>query len=214
MNFRLPSCRYPALSVQSKRGQSSGFNLLEVLLAVAIAGLTMAAISTTFSSQLSTARRSSDRSQIESVIAEDLAWIRNYATIWRMESGPYNLTTTQTKASSFASSPSVSYSPDPSLCSSGGLASSFVSDAASVTLSPARPNSIPTTSGSQQSLTIPGGIPGVSLNRRITFSSTTPDDNRIYVYYNLSGENSSALSISRESSIYLEAASWCKDPTP
>ncbi|MEA5415418.1 type II secretion system protein [Synechococcus sp. BA-132 BA5] len=187
-----------------------GFSMLELLVSVVITGIVFAGTTALFSSQFGSARNAASRNAIESAIANDLNWIRTYARLWKMATGPYNVTATQTTAGTFTSSPLISYDPGTSNCSSG-LASAFITSAATVALSPARPNDIPTTSGTVQSITIPGSVTGVTLNRSITFSSGA-DANRISVYYALSGTNATSLGISRESSVYIDAYSWC--PTP
>lgn len=193
-------------SYRPRQADSSlGFSIVEIVLAIVIGSLALAGTISAFSSHLVAGKRASDRTIVEEAIARDTGWIRNYAKIWKMQSGPYNLTNAQTYTTdSFASSPYISYSPDSggSSCSTG-LAASFLADAETVTgLTPARPFSL-----QSSSISLSKTITGVSLSRAISYTNPY---NTITITYSLSGgAPASSLGISRQTSVYIEAAAWC-----
>ena len=187
-----------------------GFSLVEVILAVVIASIAISGTISAFNSFLTAGVRAVDRNTIEQVINEDLGWIKSYATAWKMKSGPYNYSTAITKTSSFTTSPYVSYAPPETgtnNCTSR-LGAEFLADAATVTMIPARPQTIPTTANSGQILTLPSGASGYSITRTIGYGSGA-QANRMNITYTISGSKAANLGISRETAIYLEAAAWC-----
>lgn len=196
------SCR----SLQSRKASRlNGFSLVEIVLAIAIGSLALAGTIAAFDSNLIAGKRAADRNTIEETIARDIGWIRNYAKVWKMQSGPYELSNTQTYTSSpFTTSPYISYSPNSGGAScSSGLASSFLSNAETVGgLSPDRPFSL---LSSEIPLSRP--IPGLTLSRTISYAN--PNSYFTITYGIAGGTLASELGITRQTAIYIEAAAWC-----
>lgn len=187
-----------------------GFSLVEVILAVVIASIAISGTINAFNAFLIAGVRAVDRNTIEQIINEDLGWIKGYAAAWKMKSGPYNYSTAITKTSSFTTSPYVSYAPPETGTNSctSGLGAEFLADAAAVTMTPARPQPIPTSANTAQTLTLPSGSSGYSIKRTISYGSGA-QANRIDIHYAITGDKATSLGISRETAIYLEAAAWC-----
>lgn len=183
------------------------FSMAEVLIAVVIAGLALSGTIAIFNSQFGSSSDARTRNQLEAIIARDLNWIRTYAKIWRMASGPYNVSTTQTGSSAFTSAPLITYTPTSTDCAD--LASAFntnAAGAAGTSLVPTKPYTIPTTLGTSQTLAT---VSGVSVARTINVSTGVTNNNTLAISYALSGGNAANLGLDRQTAVFLEASSWC-----
>jgi prepilin-type N-terminal cleavage/methylation domain-containing protein len=192
-------------TLPAKRQQphaAAGMTLLEVLVAVAIASSAIAFLVPALIRQASISTEATSLTSVEAVVSRDLDWISDYARYWKLRSGPYNLSAaiTQTQGSGYTLSPQVEYEPHANLCANGTLAESFLSDASSVTTTPARPYPI-AGSGSVETITVATDL---QLARSITTQR-----NRIQVLYALTGSKADSLRFSRQASVLIEAAAWC-----
>ena len=192
-------------TLPAKRQQphaAAGMTLLEVLVAVAIASSAIALLVPALIRQASISTEATSLTSVEAVVSRDLDWISDYARYWKLRSGPYNLSAaiTQTQGSGYTLSPQVEYEPPANLCANGTLAESFLSDASSVTTTPARPYPI-AGSGSVETITVATDL---QLARSITTQR-----NRIQVLYALTGSKADSLRFSRQASVLIEAAAWC-----
>ena len=193
-------------TLRAKRQQphaAGGMTLLEVLVAVAIASSAIAFLVPALIRQASISTEATSLTKVEAVVSRDLDWIRDYARYWKLRSGPYNLSAAITKASSYSLSPQLEYEPPANLCANGTLAESFLSDASSVTTTPARPYAI-SVAGGAQSLPLDPVDTNLEVSRTIT---TQP--NRIQLLYTLTGSKADSLRFSRQASVLIEAAAWC-----
>ncbi len=194
-------------TLRAKRLQphaTAGMTLLEVLVAVAIASSAIAFLVPALIRQASISTEATSLTKVEAVVSRDLDWIRDYARYWKLRSGPYNLSAAITKAStSYFVSPQMEYEPPANLCANGTLAESFLSDASSVTTTPARPYAI-SVAGGAQSLPLDPVDTDLEVSRTIT---TQP--NRIQLLYTLTGSKADSLRFSRQASVLIEAAAWC-----
>ena len=193
-------------TLRAKRQQphaAAGMTLLEVLVAVAIASSAIAFLVPALIRQASISTEATSLTKVEAVVSRDLDWIRDYARYWKLRSGPYNLSAAITKASSYSLSPQLEYEPPANLCANGTLAESFLSDASSVTTTPARPYAI-SVAGGAQSLPLDPVDTNLEVSRTIT---TQP--NRIQLLYTLTGSKADSLRFSRQASVLIEAAAWC-----
>lgn len=191
-----------------------GFSMLELLLGTVIIGVVVGTISLLFNRQVSFNQRTAALDAIDAAVSRDLTWLKSYARFWEMKSGPYNLTATQTGASSFTTSSVLDYEPAVVDCESGTLAQSFINKAASADVTPigtspnqlVRPNAIPTTSGTAQTITLPAVASAYTLTRRINYTGLT---NRVQVVYSVTGADAAQLPYPREASLLLQAEAWC-----
>lgn len=192
---------------QPARRQIHGFSILEALIGVVILTASIGTLA------LATARqwtRSSDvdvLDRVENAVATDLGWLKTYAKYWRMSSGPYNLTCTQAGFGAgctpfLVSSVSTEYDPDSSLCATAtGLADAFVTAAASVTLTPARPYTV---ASGNTTLSVSGLPSGMTLTRSLTTGKSL-----VFLSYSLSGANAANYRFRREVALRPEASAWC-----
>ncbi|MFM7311856.1 MAG: hypothetical protein ACKO0M_01600 [Cyanobium sp.] len=194
-----------------------------VLVTAALGGLAIL-----ITGQTSTSRDVDVLGRVEKGIASDLGWLKSYAKIWRLTSGPYNLTATQTGASTYTiSTNTLEYQPDrtdvtptESRCSTSttSLAQAFITDASTSTaqtaLTPNRPFALSTSAAT----TLTGlGLPaGLSLTRTIAFTKTVSGTNvsvpnTVYITYTLNNNAGVAsYRFVREVALIPEAAAWCR----
>lgn len=188
--------------------------MLEVLVGAVIVGVVFGSLSSIFNRQISFDQRTAALDAIDAAVSRDLTWLKSYARFWEMNSGPYNLTATQTGASSFTTSSYLSYEPSDADCDGGTLAQTFINKAAGADVTPigtspnqlVRPNAIPTTSGTAQAISLPAVASAYTLNRTINYTGLT---NRIRVVYAVSGSDAAQLPYPREASVLLQAEAWC-----
>lgn len=182
--------------------------LVELLVALVITGAVVATLVNVSVGQLRTSKRAAALSAVEATISSDLAWLRYYATIWKLQAGPFDLTNSQTKTDSYVRASRLAYAPE-GTCDDVDedtsvpipLASFFLADAATATITPARPQAVPSAAGST-TLTLPSTASGYALNRSIAV-----DENSLTIDYSLSGAD--APSLNRKAVILVEASAWC-----
>jgi len=204
------------------RSSSSGFTILEVLLAVSIAGGLISLLVPALTKQLALGEQSNRLTAVEAVVSSDLNWFSNYARVWKLKSGSYSVTNAVTKTSSYTSAGAATYEPPEAECkqaaaSASGLAKKLLDDGADLyTKSTASalktyypPN--PLTSSTTIKVTS-GGVSGLNVIRTVK-----PVGNIIRVFYKLDFADDPAkadlrndgLNFSREASILVEASAWC-----
>lgn len=181
---------------------------------MAILTVSIGTLALLFTRQWSSSRDVDVLQRVENAVAADLGWLKSYAKYWRMTSGPYNLSCSQagfpTGCEPFAvSSTSSEYLPDENRCATDtGLAADFVTAAASVTITPARPHAVALGDTTLLNSATDSGRPplpsGTTLVRNISLGK-----NLIYISYNLNGSNAAAYRFRREMALMPEAASWC-----
>ncbi len=183
----------------------AGFTIVEILISVVIASVTLAGVATLFTRTLSVSSRADNQNVVEAAVSTDLNWIKRYGKFWMMRSGPYALDNTFTKTTdSFTSSPVLSYQCPNSNLTTTGLATKFIADANSITnitdIDPILKYSFST-----------GTVPVPSTPYTLTRSITAPTDTQVLVTYTLTGGDSASLAFKRQTTILLEAAAWCTE---
>lgn len=183
----------------------NGFTILEVLLSVAIVGITLAGVANLFTRSLSVSSRADNQNVVEAAVSADLNWIKRYGKFWMMKSGPYALDNAFTKTTSaFTSSPVLSYQCPNSNLTTTGLSTQFISAANSITSStdidPILPYAFSTNI-----------VPIPTTPYTLTRSVTAPTDNQVLVSYTLTGGDSNSLAFQRQTTILIEAAAWCTE---
>jgi len=204
------------------RSSSSGITILEVLLAVSIAGGLISLLVPALTRQVALGEQSNRLTAVEAVVSSDLNWFSNYARVWKLRSGSYSVTNAVTKTSSYTLAGAATYEPPEAECkqaaaSASGLAKKLLDDGADLrttsTLSALKtyypPN--PLTSPTTIEVTS-GGVTGLNVIRTVT-----PVGNMIRVFYKLDFADAAAkadlrnngLNFSREAAFLVEASAWC-----
>jgi type II secretory pathway pseudopilin PulG len=204
------------------RSSSSGITILEVLLAVSIAGGLISLLVPALTRQVALGEQSNRLTAVEAVVSSDLNLFSNYARVWKLKSGSYPVTKSVTKTSSYTSAGAATYEPPEAECkqdadSASGLAKKLLDDGADLhTTSTALaldtydpPN--PFTSTIKIKVTS-GGVSGLNVIRTVT-----PVGNMIRILYKLDFADAAAkadlrnngLNFSREAAFLVEAAAWC-----
>jgi type II secretory pathway pseudopilin PulG len=204
------------------RSSSSGITILEVLLAVSIAGGLISLLVPALTRQVALGEQSNRLTAVEAVVSSDLNWFSNYARVWKLKSGSYSVTQAVTKTSSYKLAGAATYEPPEAECkqaadSASGLAKKLLDDGADLyttstasalkTYYPPNPLTSPTTIEVTS-----GGVSGLNVIRTVT-----PVGNMIRVFYELDFADDAAradlrndgLNFSREASILVEASAWC-----
>ena len=203
----------------SSRSRSNGSSMIELLLASALALFAASTAARMMNNFYNSGmnRRAAATSVIEVAISNDLAWFRQYAILWRLQSGPFNNLSTQ-----------VTHTPDPYVqiptanpsnltnryqilpeCDTTvtALATAFQNDAANSTTHVAPinspPNAVPNNSSSS-SIALAAVASGHNLTRII---QPGPTQGTLTITYTLSRSGTNLFE--RSSSIYLPAAGWC-----
>lgn len=200
----------------SSRSKTNGSSMIELLLASALAlfaASTAARMMNNFYNSGMNSRAAAT-SVIEVAISNDLAWFRQYAILWRLQSGPFNNLSTQ-----------VTHTPDPYIqiptanltnryqvlpecdTTATALATAFQNDAANSTtyVAPINspPNAVPN-NNSSSSIALAAVASGHNLTRVI---QPGPTQGTLTITYTLSKSGTNLFE--RSSSIYLPAAGWC-----
>jgi type II secretory pathway pseudopilin PulG len=204
------------------RSSSSGITILEVLLAVSIAGGLISLLVPALTRQVALGEQSNRLTAVEAVVSSDLNWFSNYARVWKLKSGSYSVTNAVTKTSSYTLAGAATYEPPEAECkqaaaSASGLAKKLLEDGADLrttstatalkTYYPPNPLTSPTTI-----MVTSGDVSGLNVIRTVT-----PVGNMIRVFYKLDFADAAAradlrnngLNFSREAAFFVEAAAWC-----
>jgi type II secretory pathway pseudopilin PulG len=204
------------------RSSSSGITILEVLLAVAIAGGLISLLVPALTRQVALGEQSNRLTAVEAVVSSDLNWFSNYARVWKLKSGSYSVTNAVTKTSSYTLAGAATYEPPEAECkqaaaSASGLAKKLLDDGADLytksTASALKPYDPPNPLTSPTTIKVTsGGVTGLNVIRTVT-----PVGNIIRVFYQLDFADAAAkadlrnngLNFSREASFLVEASVWC-----
>ena len=210
------------------RSFSSGITILEVLLAVSIAGGAIALLVPALMRQLALGEQSNRLTAVEAVVSSDLNWFSTYARVWKLKSGscPVAAASAVTMTSSCTTAGAATYEPPEAQCnqsssSSSGLARKLLDDGAYILNNPPNqsddlksylpPNPLTLTTPTTIQVTS-GRVTGLNVVRTVT-----PVGNTIRVLYRLDFSNAASradllnngLNFSREASILVEASAWC-----
>jgi type II secretory pathway pseudopilin PulG len=204
------------------RSSSSGITILEVLLAVSIAGGLISLLVPALTRQVALGEQSNRLTAVEAVVSSDLNWFSNYARVWKLKSGSYSVTNAVTKTSSYTLAGAATYEPPEAECkqaaaSASGLAKKLLDDGADLytksTASALKPYDPPNPLTSPTTIKVTsGGVTGLNVIRTVT-----PVGNMIRVFYQLDFADAAAkadlrnngLNFSREASFLVEASVWC-----
>lgn len=204
------------------QSSSSGIAILEVLLAVSIAGGLISLLVPALTRQVALGEQSNRLTAVEAVVSSDLSWFSNYARVWKLKSGSYSVTNAVTKTSSYTLAGAATYEPPEAECkqaadSASGLAKKLLDDGADLrststasalkTYYPPNPLTSPTSI-----MVTSGGVTGLNVIRTVT-----PVGNMIRVFYKLDFADAAAradlrnngLNFSREAAFLVEASVWC-----
>lgn len=208
-------------NISSSQSKEIGSSMIELLLAVFLALIATSSaaqiMSKLYDSGLN--RRAAATSAIEVAISNDLAWFRQYAVLWQLETGPYktlpkDVTQTDTDyeqiPSPNTSNLSNKYKVPPG-CSTSALANAFQKDAAKLKTDfdaiKKPPFDIPN-GASTTTLDLPKSASGYNLERRIQPNDNLPGT--LTITYTLTNPAFDVPQIfERSSSVYLPAAGWC-----
>ena len=207
------------------RSSNSGITILEVLVAVSIAGGAIALLVPALTRQLALGEQSNRLTAVEAVVSSDLNWFSTYARVWKLKSGscPVAAATAVTKTTTPCTMAGAAiYEPPEAECkqaadSASGLAKKLLDDGADLrtnstasalkTYYPPNPLTSPTTIQVTS-----GRVTGLNVIRTVT-----PVGNTIRLLYRLDFANAASradlrnngLNFSREASILVEASAWC-----
>ncbi|WP_411873156.1 Tfp pilus assembly protein FimT/FimU [Vulcanococcus limneticus] len=204
------------------RSSSSGITILEVLLAVSIAGGLISLLVPALTRQVALGEQSNRLTAVEAVVSSDLNWFSNYARVWKLKSGSYSVTKAVTKTSSYTLAGAATYEPPEAECkqaadSASGLAKKLLDDGADLytksTASALKAYDPPNPLASPTTIKVTsGGVTGLNVIRTVT-----PVGNMIRVFYKLDFADAAAkadlrnngLNFSREAAFLVEASAWC-----
>jgi prepilin-type N-terminal cleavage/methylation domain-containing protein len=185
-----------------------GFSLVEVLMAVSIAAGVITMFASAMMRQLALGEQTNRLTAVEAVVSADLDWFSNYARLWKLKTGSYQLDTEITRTSPPTVLGATSYEPSAADCNSG-LAQALLTDGIKL-------NSVPLKSSLRTYL--PPYEIKISDNVKISVSGVRdlkvvrradPVGNKIKVFYSLEGADADGLNFSREASLLVEATAWC-----
>lgn len=223
---RWPGLRHGPRAQRLDR-RAEAFTILEALIGVAILTASIGALAVVTAQQFSRSADVNVLDRLENAVARDVGWLKSYAKTWRLASGPYDLSCTQ---AGFASGCDVrvfsttitDYQPDEARCATAtGLAQDFINAAASVSITPARPFTIPTVASNGTSavlikgdsngnpLNVAGLPSGTGLYRTIRISTALAERNVVYLSYSFEGPGTEAYRFVRDVVLRPEAAAWC-----
>lgn len=178
----------------SPKSSGEGFTLIELLVAVLLLTGGGLLVAQTTRISLSSSSNASTLTDIRNAVSRDLNWIRWYAKAWNVAPQATILQYTSVRCNT--------------------LVANFIVDASqsvpptSESAAPPRPNPIPATAGTSQTLqTLNGNTLSRTINPRPTSSGSLPKSILVSYVYN----GNPAFTV--ESSVLIDAAGWC-DPNP
>ena len=188
------------LHAPSSRQQSTGFTILEVLVAVVVASGVISLLVPALIRQVSLGEQANRLTAVEAVVSRDLNWFATYATLWKLIKGTYSVSSDVTQAySSPEAAAAAVYVPTPANCASP--ADSLLDDALKITATEFQPP-YPVNKSSATALQVPGvGGPTLTVSRTVT-----PVGSKIRLSYIVATND---LQFRREASLLVEAAAWC-----
>jgi hypothetical protein len=186
----------------SSRSKTNGSSMIELLLASALALFAASTAARMMNNFYNSGmnRRAAATSVIEVAISNDLAWFRQYAVLWRLQSGPFNnlsLDVTHTLAP-YIQIPNAN---------PFNLTNRYqvLPECKTTYVAPINnpPNAVPD-NNSSSSIALPAVASGHNLTRII---QPGPTQGTLTITYTLSRSGTNLFE--RSSSIYLPAAGWC-----
>jgi prepilin-type N-terminal cleavage/methylation domain-containing protein len=210
--------------------ESGGFTLIEVLVAVSIAAGVISFIVPALLRQVSFGEQTYRLSAVEAVVSSDLEWFSKYTKIWKLSTGSYpssgssRLTSAVTRTTSNYSFGGASIyelplaTPENNPCSNG-LARALLDDArqlnSSSMLIPSKsrqiylpPYPINPTGPTRIQRVSTGGDSYLDVYRNIDATG-----NMIRLSYYVEPVDTADINFKLQSSMYVQAASWC-DQSP
>lgn len=194
--------RAAALIHRKKSGQSSGFSLIELMLAIVVVLLSLSWITRITTNAQVAVRNANLIDSIYTSINEDTEKLRKVAIDYAcasFDSSSGDCLQYYTASATSASSPYYSS------CLSNSLAQKMLADQASIFNTPA---TLIWTPDAPAGMSIPKAISAIRITRTISQDS---DKSRILVSYNTAAP--SPLSISIITIIVPQAQAWCPGPT-
>jgi hypothetical protein len=199
----------PLFKIHSCQCKAAGSSMIELLIATFLALIAASSaaqiMNKLYDSGLN--RRAAATSAIEVAISNDLAWFRQYAVLWQLETGPYEQLDGKVTQTNYTKGPNIKYKAHTG-CNAPAIANDFRKDAASLDQnfdaikkpSPDVPNGASWTEFED----LPKSAPGYTLERKIE-SDNLPGI--LTITYKLSKSNNTLFE--RTNSLYLPAAGWC-----
>jgi len=186
--------------------QRGGFTIIEVLVAVAIAGGVISVLVPALLQQVSLGEQTNRLTAVEAAVSRDLSWLSNYAKLWKMKAGSYPsiITNAQTGYSDVTQTTYIRggaaiYEPSSADCQN--LASNLLVAASGIS---AAGNQPPNSISATEIEVVGQGFNALKLSRKIT-----PVGNKFRLSYTLLKDNSNGLAFRREASVLVEAGAWC-----
>jgi len=183
-----------------------GFTIIEVLVAVSIAGGVITMLVPALLRQVTLGEQTNRLTAVEAAVSRDLNWFKNHAKLWKLKAGSYppiitdTLTgysdVTQTK---YTTEAAAIYEPTSADCQN--LASNLLTAASTIS---SAGNQSPNPIGATKIEVI-----GQGFNTMEVFRNVTPMGKKIHLSYALLNVNSNGLAFRREASVLVEAGAWC-----
>jgi type II secretory pathway pseudopilin PulG len=201
--------------------QSSGFTIIEIVVASVVVLIALAGVANSLISSLSVANKASVNDALEAAIAEDSSWLKAYAKSWNCQTGPYSGCVSKTAGlasavnylpvySDTAGSSYVKFktwcSNRPGSSSSPSPAHQLVTDAA--TASPAPPNTVQLPETLISMSTAPAVAQSYKLYRTISVDPSN-GGNAINVTYATKSTDTPTRPFQRSMTLFVEASAWC-----
>jgi len=203
----------PISNINSCQSKAAGSSMIELLIATFLA-LFAASTAAQIINKLNTSglnHRAAANSAIEVAISNDLAWFRQYAVLWQLETGPYEILDEDVTQTNYTKDPTVKYKDHPG-CGTPALANDFQKDAANFEKDfdsiKKPPYEVPKGTASITIDDLPKSSSGYKLKRRIEPNNDLPGT--LTITYTLTNQAFDPPQIfERSTSLYLPAAGWC-----
>jgi prepilin-type N-terminal cleavage/methylation domain-containing protein len=195
------------------RSQSSGFTLIEVMVAISIAAGVISLLVPALLRQVAISEESNRLTTVEAVVSSDIYRFSNYAKIWKLKTGSYPVTKQLTMTSSVPRQlGTTTYDPPVDECRDGTLAISLLNDGSRQTPNIFKPAGQLTTGNSDAEILNPLDLAdrrmintiGSNVLRRVDAVGS-----KIRLFYYLPTNNTYGINFSREALVLVEAAVWC-----
>jgi len=210
-----PICHPPNRATQS----SSGFTLIEVLVAISIAAGVISLLVPALLRQVAIGEESNRLKAVEAAVSSDLYRFSNYAKIWKQKAGgnlesdsnSIDATINLTKTSSYAQIANAIYDPPDIKCkepfdSPNGLAASLLSDGLSQNPKVFGPTS--QFAIGKETPILEDNDPAIKVLGSNVLRTVNAKGSKIIIFYRLEN-NAYGISFAQTSSILVEASSWC-----
>jgi len=196
--LRSPPIHAPKTSLP----QRGGFTIIEVLVAVFIAGSVTSLLVPALLRQVSLAEQTNRLTAVEAAVSRDLSWFSNYARLWKLKAGSYPV-----QIGSYSDVTQTIYTRggaaiyEPSLADCQNLASNLLVAASGITSAGYQP---PYSVSAPRIQVVGQGFNPMEISREII-----PVGDKFRLSYNLLPANANGLVFRREASVLVEAGAWC-----